>query len=212
MADVRALLFDLGGVVMQIDFARAIRHWAGRSGRDADDLAARFGMDLAYERHERGEMDIAEYLAALRAALEVDLPDDDLLAGWNDIFLEPVPGMVELLTVAARRLPVFAFSNSNPTHQGVWEARFAEHLPVFQRVFVSSDLGLRKPDGAAFEAVGAAIGVPCEKVLFFDDTAENVEGARAVGMQAVHFRTADDARAALAVLGIEVGAAASGQG
>jgi putative hydrolase of the HAD superfamily len=68
----------------------------------------------------------------------------------------------------------------------VWVPAYAETLQNFRRVFVSSDMGIRKPEPEAFAMIAAAIGVPLPRILFFDDTAENVQGAMAVGMQAVH--------------------------
>ena len=64
-------------------------------------------------------------------------------------------------------------------------------------VFVSSDLGLRKPEPEAFLAVARRIGLPLQAILFFDDTLENVHGARAVGMRAVHVRSSADIANAL---------------
>ena len=59
-------------------------------------------------------------------------------------------------------------------------------------MFVSSEIGVRKPEPAAFAAIAAAIDLPLERILFFDDTLANVEGALAVGMPAVHVRSLDD--------------------
>lgn len=95
------------------------------------------------------------------------------------------------------RRPLYAFTNSNVTHQAGWSARYAEVLQIFRRVFVSCELGLRKPERAAFEAIASAIGVPLDRILFLDDTPANVEGARAIGMPGVLVRTAADVAQAL---------------
>jgi putative hydrolase of the HAD superfamily len=65
---------------------------------------------------------------------------------------------------------------------------------------VSSTIGLRKPDAAAFRFVVKAIGVRAERILFFDDVLENVEGARACGLQTVHVRSRSDVAHALAAM------------
>jgi glucose-1-phosphatase len=182
---VRALLFDLGGVVIDIDFERAFRFWATRADCDPGALRQRFSFDRAYERHERGEMAATEYFTALRQSLDIRLPDDELISGWNDIYVGPVEGIAPVLTNASRLFPLYAFTNSNPTHQRVWSARFAEELRLFRSVFVSCDVGSRKPDAEAFVAIAGLMGFAPSEILFFDDTAENVDGARAIGMQAV---------------------------
>jgi glucose-1-phosphatase len=197
---VDALLFDLGGVVFEIDFGRAVASWAAAARVSAETLRARFAFDAAYERHERGEITATEYFAALRASLGIDVPDAALGAGWNAIYLDEVPGIRDVLRRAGERRPLYAFTNSNVTHQACWSVRYAEVLRHFRRVFVSCELGLRKPERAAFEAIASAIGVPLGRILFLDDTPANVEGARAIGMPAVLVRTPADVVQALAEL------------
>jgi len=75
-------------------------------------------------------------------------------------------------------------------------------LSHFRDVFLSSAIGLRKPDAEAYDHVVKAIGVPASRILFFDDTAANIEGARARGLRAIHVTSTDDVARALAALGI----------
>ena len=204
VGSVRALLFDLGGVVLEFDFKRAFRVWADRACCDPAELERRFSFDEAYEQHERGELDAAGYFAALRRSLGLTLSDEEIVSGWNDIYLAPVPGMSALLSAASQRFSLYAFTNSNPTHKSAWASRFADELSVFRSIFVSSDLGLRKPDPEAFTAVAGRIGFQVSELLFFDDTPENVDGARTVGIRAVLVESSADVREALLRLGIEV--------
>jgi HAD superfamily hydrolase (TIGR01509 family) len=197
---IDALLFDLGGVVIEIDFGRAFTHWAESAGVPADTIRGRFSFDAAYERHERGEIGAVEYFAALRASLQIDLSDAELAAGWNAIYLDEVPGVRALLRTIEGRLPLYAFTNSNPTHQAFFVPRFADALRSFDKVFVSSEMGLRKPEAAAFAAISREIGVPLERIMFFDDTRVNVEGALAIGMPAVLVRSIDDVKKAIAAI------------
>ena len=199
---IEAVLFDLGGVVLEIDFGRCFRRWADSAGCTADEIAALFEFDSAYEDHERGTLDTADYWTNVRAALSVDLPDDSLLAGWNDIWVDTDREVLDLLSLAGDRWPLYAFTNSNPAHQAVWATRFAGELEPFDTVFVSSELGHRKPDRAAFDVVVDRIGVPAPKVLFFDDGPENVAGARSAGLQAVQVTSAESVRSALRSAGL----------
>jgi len=190
--NVDALLFDLGGVVIDIDLGRAFTRWAAAAGTTVETIRSRFVFDAAYERHERGEIQADEYFASLRSSLQVELSNAELSEGWTAIYLGEAPGIRTLLSTLEGRLPLYAFTNSNATHQAFWASRYAEVLRSFRKVFVSSEIGVRKPERAAFAAIAAAIDVPLERILFFDDTLANVEGARAVGMPAVHVRSLDD--------------------
>ncbi len=195
---VEALLFDLGGVLVEIDFDRALAHWAKASGTSVERLRERFRPDEPYQRHERGEIGEREYFAALRDAMGLDIPDEDFEAGWGSIFVGEVPGIRPLVRSLESKAPLYVFSNTNVSHQRVWTARYAGLLESFRRVFASCELGKRKPAPEAFHAVAQAIDVPPEHILFFDDSLENVNGALAVGMQAVHVRSIEDIEAAIA--------------
>jgi glucose-1-phosphatase len=193
----RALLFDLGGVVLEINFDRVFDGWATRASCNPRALRRRFKFDDAYEQHERGEIDAAGYFASLRRSLGLRLSDEDFMAGWTDLYVGPVPGMVSVLAAASEHFALYAFTNSNPAHQSVWATRYAPELSVFRSIFVSSELGLRKPDANAFSEVARRAGLPASAFIFFDDTLENVTGARTAGMQAFHVRSTDDVRVAL---------------
>ncbi len=203
MADIEALLFDLGGVVIGIDFHKVFSAWAADAGRPVSDVAAGFTFGEIHQRHEVGVLDDAGFFQATSDALGLGLPVQRMAHGWAQIFTGPVPGMQPLLAALAPRWPLFLFSNTNPAHHRQWSAEFGDVVAPFRRMFLSHTLGLRKPDAAAFEAVAAQIGVPLPRILFFDDTLANVEGARAVGMPAAHVRNADDVRAALRLHGID---------
>ena len=195
---VDALLFDLGGIVIEIDFGRMFARWAQHATLDPAAIRARFSFDEFYARHERGEISTSEYFASLRASLRIDLTDAQFLDGWSAIYVGEVPGMAALLRALAAHVPVYGFTNSNPAHVKVWTRLYAETLGSFRHVFVSSDMGVRKPEPEAFARIAHAIGVPLDRILFFDDTEENVRGALAVGVQAAHIRAGEDVAAAVA--------------
>jgi glucose-1-phosphatase len=197
-----ALLFDLGRVVLDIDFSRAIATWATHAGCAPAEIIARFVRDEAYRQHETGQISDADYFATLRAALGITISDAQFLEGWNAIFTGEMPDIAELLPRAANHLPLYAFSNTNRPHVAHFTVAYAPLLGHFREVYLSSTIGLRKPDKAAYDHVVSAIGVPASRILFFDDSAENVEGARACGLQAVHVGSSDDVAGALAALGI----------
>jgi glucose-1-phosphatase len=197
-AGADALLFDLGRVVIDIDFNLAFAKWAEYACCDQAVIAQRFSYDDAYKRHERGEIDADEYFTALRLALGVKIPDTQLLEGWNAIFIGEMPGISPLLADAARRFPLYAFSNSNREHELCWSRRFTGVLRYFREIYVSSTIGLRKPEAEAYNYVVKAIGTSAERIVFFDDVLENVDAARACGLQAFQVKSAADVADAVA--------------
>lgn len=200
-ATVRALLFDLGGVLIDINFQRAFENWQTLSTLSLEGISERFGFDEAYEQHERGEISAAAYFAHLARELQLQGDHQAIARGWNAIFTGEISETLALVQAARAHLPCFAFSNSNAVHQAAWSAMFPRVVQAFDRIFVSSDIGLRKPERQAFEHIAREIRVAPQAMLFFDDLAENVAGAQAAGLQAVHVRGPADVRMALQSIG-----------
>jgi HAD superfamily hydrolase (TIGR01509 family) len=182
--EVDALVFDFGNVLVPIDFGRAVAAWAAAAGVAASQLAARFAFDEAYCAHERGEMEAPEYFAGLRRSLGVELPDADLLRGWNAIFLEPAAATLDLMRRLSAGMPLYVFSNTNRAHSAYWQARYRELLAPFRKVICSCEIGCRKPEVEAFRRVARIAGLAPERIGYFDDLEENVAGARAAGLRA----------------------------
>lgn len=189
---IDALLLDLGNVVLEVDFRRTFRHWAAKAAADPAELHARWSEDEAYQAHERGELSFAAYVATLGDRLQISLPSDDWEAGWNDVFVGPYQQVQTSLRNLAGRRPLFAFTNTNATHEQTWRRRYADALVHFDEIFVSSTIGRRKPELAAFRWVAQTMGVRPERILFLDDNAENIEGARSAGFQTVWVRSEAD--------------------
>lgn len=198
--DVEALLFDLGGVIFEIDFRGALAVWSAHSGEREEVIGERFIFDAFYERHERGEIDASQYFQSLRSLLRIDLTDAQFAEGWNSIYGPELEIVEKLPGLLAGRIPMFAFTNSNPTHQAAWEQKYSRALGIFDRIFVSSEMGVRKPEPRSYRSVSRELGIPLDRMIFFDDTLENVQGARAVGMPAVHVRSGADVEKSVTAL------------
>lgn len=200
---VEVVLFDLGGVVFEFDWAPAFRIWSTHSGVAVGELEARFSKVGDYERYERGEITSEEYFSLLADQLGIGSGPAVVARGWNAIFGELVPGITEVIAaVRASPLRIAALSNTNAAHAATFGARYAAVLADLGRIFTSHELGHRKPEPAAYAATCDRLATPPEAVLFFDDTAANVDAARAFGMQAVPVTSIGDVTGALAELDV----------
>ena len=179
-----ALLFDLGRVVIDIDFSRALACWAGHAGCEPGAICrSRFRCARGFRRHETGEVSDAEFFAGLRASLGIAISDAQFLEGWNAIFAGEMPGIDALLARAAKRLPLYAFSNTNAPHVEHFSRALCRRARPFPRNLpVLGDRASETRRGAPMIMWCKAIGVPAERIVFFDDLAENIEGARSAGL------------------------------
>ena len=211
-ARCQAVLFDLGGVVLRLKPHACFEHWAACANVPAARLRSRFRIDHAYKAHETGAIGFAEYAERLGQRLGIRLAEDDWLSGWNALFAGTFEGVVERLPTLAAALPTYAFTNTNAEHQAAWQARFGDDLAAFERIYASWRIGRRKPDRDAFLWVARALGVAPADILFLDDSAENVAGAQAAGLSAVHVTGAAVTSRVMAQVLERVGGAAGAAG
>lgn len=197
-----ALLFDLGRVVIDYDLRRTLKAWAVELGSDPHALMAKLAQNDTFHRYETGHVTDAEFFATVRTALGLTLTDAQLREGWNAIFSGEMPGIAPLLDRAAKQLPLYALSNTNDSHIAHFSEHYAELLVHFRELFLSSRIGMRKPNGETYDFVVKAIGIAPQRIVFFDDLAENVEAARERGLHAVQVHSSDDVARTLDQLGL----------
>ncbi len=185
----KAVLLDLGNVVLGVDFRRVFQSWADSAGVSTDRFYGRWQMDDAYKAHERGEITFDAYTRHLAVTFEVDLTHEEWETGWNDIWTSPFHSVVELLPAVSAQLPLYCFTNTNDTHTRFWRREYADALESFEHIFVSSEIGGRKPDRSAFHQVCAEMNHTPGDVLFVDDSRENVNGALRAGLNSRHVQT-----------------------
>ena len=182
--DVEAIVFDLGGVLVEVDIRRAWQHWAAAAGRPVETISSRWKQDSAYWAHECGQLADRDFFAHLRTLLDLPIAETEMLAGWNAVLGDPLPGIETLVQELAEEFPLYVFSNTNPAHIAHFTPRYARLLSLFRKTVTSCELGRRKPDPEAFLRLAREIGIAPQRLAFLDDLEENVAGARRAGLRA----------------------------
>ena len=200
----KALLFDLGGVVIHLQFGLAMQFWAEAAGLPLAQMKARFRLGTpAHTAMETGGSDAA-FFTDLQTQLGGEISLADVKTGWNLILGPEIAGVREAIDACLARLPAIrlaVLSNTNATHAAIWRERLGTTLSRFEKVYTSHEIGAIKPHAAAFTHVCADLRVQPQEVLFFDDTLENVEAARTFGMRAMQITCAADLQKALIAIG-----------
>jgi putative hydrolase of the HAD superfamily len=184
---IQAVLFDVGGVLLQLDYREAFRELGLGANAETQAAMTTLGNDPDYDAFERGWIGEEDYRRRLATKLGRDVPPERFRALWNGIVGEPFEGIVELVAGLRTRVPVYALTNSNATHVESVLARFP-WLVELDGFFSSHQLGARKPEPVAFERALERMGVTARHVLYLDDREENVAAAATVGMHACWVR------------------------
>ena len=172
------------------------------SGVAVETIRSGFSHDQVYEQHERGEIGSIEFYHYVSEHIKMELSFEQFKEGWNEILVAPLPQTGGLWHKRALWIPLYMLSNSNPMHKDHWEKIYADELKPFNHIFVSSDLGHRKPEPEAYLHVAEALNIKLEKIVFFDDLADNVEAARILGMQAIQGRSPAESSSLVASAGL----------
>jgi len=154
--------------------------------------------------------DAGRPFAETSAELIAQFPEHEaLIALWqprfNDTNKAPIPGMHELVAeLDAADVPLYAITNFSGEFWPPFRAKHAQLFDRFRDVVVSGDEKLMKPDAAIYRLALDRFGLAAHEAVFIDDNRDNVAGAAAVGMAAIHFSDADALRTELAALGLPV--------
>jgi putative hydrolase of the HAD superfamily len=201
MAEIEAIVSDFGGVLTTplLGSFMAFQNETGIStenlGKAMQAIAEADGENPLFGL-ERGETTEAAFLERLAEGLEPLLGHRPRMHRFKEIYfeaLDPNPPMIELmreLKAEGRRMAML----TNNVRE--WEPLWRSMLPVdeiFETVVDSAFVGCRKPEPEIYALTLERIGLPAEACLFVDDLAHNCEGARAIGMTAVHFQDNDQA-------------------
>ncbi len=193
----KALYFDLGKVLVEFSHERMCAQLAEVAGISPEAVGEAIfeskGSRAALEQYELGQITTAEFFDHF-CGVTGTLPDRQRLAdAVCDIFspIEPMWELVRRLAAAGNRLAIL--SNTNRLQwEYIADGRFplvamGQNMSAFEWAVLSYEAHSMKPDPAIYELAIRRAGVTAEEIFFTDDRLENVEGARAVGIDAVLF-------------------------
>jgi putative hydrolase of the HAD superfamily len=179
-------IFDMGNVLIDIDFKRVLGVWSNLSGTPLAHLMERFTLGEVFQQHERGEISDQQFAEELCNEMGIALSFEQFSAGWQSVFVALRPEAIEIMKKLRQQgHRVVVLSNTNNLHLDHWPTHYPEIEQNADAVYLSQKIGLRKPDPAIFQYVLDKEGFSAQEAVFFDDVAENVNAASALGIQAI---------------------------
>jgi len=201
---IKAAIFDLGGVVLDVSHGNAADYWTQAVGVEPGKIQVQLKEGTCYASFERGEISPETFHQRVSADLGRPISYDDLLEGWNSVIRGVVPGVGELLAELSRTIRLAVLSNTNLLHAGFFMKRYAEIFDYFEKVFLSHEIGTRKPEPQSFQLVLDRLGLRAGETVFIDDKPGNVTVARQLGMKGIVAGSTEQIRRDLRSLGIDL--------
>lgn len=196
---IRAVVFDIGWVLLHLDYSRLTR-FLREHGADVADMR-QIVARIELVRHETGQLPGDEFLANVASLASRSVDIAALREHWNDMF-EPQEAMVRLAERLATRYRVHLLSNIGDLH---WQ-HVVHHYGLDRLghgALPSFVAGVMKPDPQIYAQAEARFGLEPRATVFIDDLEANVEAARARGWHAVRHSSYPETTAALAALGVQ---------
>ena len=187
----RWVIFDLGKVLLDFDFAIAAKELARYSPQEEEQILESINQSPLLHTFERGDWSEAQFFQKLSVECRLEASLEELKKGFAEIFT-PVPSMVEFMeSLKERGIPVMVFSNTNVTAVDYIRAAF----PFFERFdayCLSYEHGCMKPDTTLYGVAQLMTRCTPGNLLFLDDRAENVHAARQMGWSAIHHQAPEN--------------------
>jgi glucose-1-phosphatase len=196
----KAVVFDLGKVLVPFDFKIGYRALEGACPYRADEIRARIAQSGLVKPFETGLIEPLDFFAQLSAALDLSLDYEGFCRAWSSIFFGQLIGDTVLESLAGR-YRLLLLSNTNAIHWQMIRANYSM-LQYFHDCVLSFEERAMKPDPAIYRALVARAGCQPEECFFTDDIALNVEGARLMGIDAVQFESPAQLQREMASRGI----------
>ncbi len=184
---IRAVVFDLGRVLIPFDFQIGYRLMSEQCGLEPAEVRARIGSDGMVRDFESGRMNGYEFYHAVERLLETRIERGQFDEIWSSIFLKETLVPETLVAGLRRHYRTVLLSNTNEIHFNFVAANYPI-LKHFDAYVLSHEVGAMKPEPAIYEAAVRAAGCAPGECFFTDDVAEFVEGARRTGIDAVQFQ------------------------
>jgi glucose-1-phosphatase len=197
MANIQAvknILFDFGGVVLDIDPIQTLNELQKLGFEDVDLLEKPEFKEQIMNKFERGILTPESFRKKIRSYLGLELCDQEIDDAWNALLLDIPKERIRVIEQAKEHYNIFLLSNSNEIHYDVYvrdlQLRFGyrEFDQLFHKAYFSFDLHLSKPNPEIFEFVMDQHKLLPQETLFIDDTLEHIESANSLGLQTYHLQ------------------------
>ena len=183
------IIFDLGGVIVDLDTSRTFDLFIKFFGEEAVELENGYLKSKVLRQYETGSIDTESFLNQLLELTKNGESRSDVVAAWNSMLVRIPEKRVVMLEELRHSHRIFILSNTNELHENYFEKMapgYNRLSALFEKAYYSHRIGCRKPDSAAFTAVLEGSNLIAEETLFVDDLADNIATAKKLNFQTLH--------------------------
>jgi putative hydrolase of the HAD superfamily len=193
MMEIKNIIFDLGGVILNIDYNLTAQAFKNLGVSNFDELYSKAQQSELFDLMETGMVSNQEFRNGIRDTIKIELSDEEIDNAWNAMLLDLPFERIELLRkLKGEGYRLFLLSNTNQIHYDAYTKNLkkehnAEGLEeFFEKTYFSHQIHKRKPLPGTFQFVLDDAQLNAEETIFIDDSLQHVLGAQETGINAFH--------------------------
>ncbi|MDH4472409.1 MAG: HAD family phosphatase [Fluviicola sp.] len=192
--ETEAIIFDLGGVLINLDYQLTSKAFIDLGLTDFDATYSQLQQTDLFDRFETGAISSFHFINRLLDQLPQGTSGNKVVHAWNAMILDFPEDRLKWLLEIKKHFRIFLLSNTNTLHMEAVRRSLEKTVghqrleDYFEHVYLSCEMGLRKPDPAIFSRVCQEQGLNPATTVFIDDSPQHVAGAATIGLQAIHLK------------------------
>ena len=190
--DIKHIIFDLGGVLINLDYNRTAEAFIEIGLSNFNDLYSQLQQTTVFDDLETGRIQRADFVRALQKISGKPLTEEQVYTAWNAMLLDFPIRRLQILQQLRLHYDLILLSNTNDIHEEAFNKILLQShgMPnigvFFDKVYFSHRVGMRKPDKEIFQQIIDDTGFKPEHTLFIDDSPQHIEGAKLLGIKTIY--------------------------
>jgi glucose-1-phosphatase len=191
MTGIKNIIFDLGGVILNIDFRKTEQAFHDLGVEDFSKHITQFHITPLFQDYETGKIDDTTFIKGIQALSHRPITEAEVIIAWNALLLDFPEERINLLKKLRNKYRLFLLSNTNAIHLVEFQRRFHDLTggyleAIFEKTYYSHAVGMRKPNEEIYQLVVNENKLVPAETLFVDDTAANFPGSEKIGLRSAH--------------------------
>lgn len=188
MTSIKNILFDLGGVLFHIDYNKTIKKFNSLGIKNFHKHYSQQEQNELFDRLEVGKISLKEFIKRMRVIIP-NHSEKEIISAWNAMLIGIPKENIDLLKNISKRYRLYLLSNTNMIHIDYINKYLFKNYqlkslnPLFSKVYLSHEIGMRKPDISTFEWVIKDANISAKETLFIEDSIQHIKSAQKVGIQ-----------------------------
>ncbi|SMG27665.1 putative hydrolase of the HAD superfamily [Marivirga sericea] len=192
MQKIRTIIFDLGGVIINLYVEKTIVAFSELSGLSEKEVESAYLSADVFKQYEKGLISDADFRQSLRDQFKLKVSDYEINSAWNAMLGEITAERIESIRYLLQNYKCIVLSNTNAIHERAFHKILSDSFPyqhlkeLFHEVYFSHELNQRKPDREIYENVLSLAKTQANEALFMDDGIQNLNSASQLGIHTLH--------------------------